>query len=163
MSTWTMSATPSKDGVTDVAKATTLRLHLHNLRVLADRAAILSPALLLPYHPEHNPRGVDYQKITVPTLIAWGEFDNMMPAAQTQRFANVLGTDDVQITYISRAGHFAHTDQPRCVADTILNFIRRGMGRGALADICLGGEGIWKGDERAVIEELRVLHGIQSD
>jgi pimeloyl-ACP methyl ester carboxylesterase len=153
----------AKDGVTDVAKAATLRLHLHNLRVLAERAAILSPALLLPYHPEYNPRGVDYQKITVPTLIAWGEFDNMMPAAQTQRFANVLGTDDVQITYIPRAGHFAHTDQPLFVADTIINFIRRVMGRGALADINLGNEGIWKGDERLAIEELRVLHGIQQD
>ncbi len=153
----------ARDGVTDVAKATTLRLHLHNLRVLAERAAILSPALLLPYHPEHNPRGVDYQKITVPTLIAWGEFDNMMPAAQTQRFANVLGTDDVQITYIPRAGHFAHTDQPLFVADTILNFIRRVMGRSALADIYLGNEGIWKGDERLVIEELRVLHGMSPE
>lgn len=152
-----------KDGITDVAKATSLRLHLHNLRVLAERAAILSPALLLPYHPTHNPRGVDYQKITVPTLIAWGEFDTMMPAAQTQRFANVLGTDDVQITYIPRAGHFAHTDQPLFVADTIVNFIRRVMGRSALADINLGNEGIWKGDERLVIEELRVLHGIQQD
>ncbi|MDZ4261816.1 MAG: alpha/beta hydrolase, partial [Pseudomonadota bacterium] len=38
----------SGDGVTDVAKSTTMRLKLHNIRVLADRAAILSPALLLP-------------------------------------------------------------------------------------------------------------------
>lgn len=149
----------AQDGVSDVAKATTLRLHLHNMRVLADRAAILSPALLLPYHPVHNPRGVDYQRVRVPTLIAWGEFDNMMPAAQTQRFANVLGTDDVQITYIPRAGHFAHTDQPLFVADTILNFIRRVMGRSALADIYLGNEGIWKGDERLAIADLRVLYG----
>ena len=147
-----------------MAKATTLRLQVHNLRVLAERAAILSPALLLPYHPTHNPRGVDYQKITGPPLIAWGEFDNMMLAAQTQRFANVLGTDDVQITYLPRAGHFAHTDQPLFVADTILNFIRRVMGRGALADINLGNRGIWKGDdERLASEELRVLQGIQAD
>lgn len=87
----------------------------------------------------------------------------MMPAAQTQRFANVLGTNDVQITYIPRAGHFAHTDQPLFVADTILNFIRRVMGRSSLAEINLGNEGIWKGDERLVIEELRVLHSIQWD
>ena len=86
----------------------------------------------------------------------------MMPAAQTQRFANVLGTDDVQITYIPRAGHFAHTDQPLFVADTLLNFIRRVTGRRALADIHLGNEGIWKGNERSVIEELRILHGIQA-
>ncbi|MEK6685133.1 MAG: alpha/beta hydrolase, partial [Pseudomonadota bacterium] len=122
--------------------------------------AILSPSLLLPYHPQYNPHGVQYQNITVPALIMWGEFDNMMPAAQTQRFAHVLGTDDVQITYIPRAGHFPATDNPDCVADTLINFIRRVMGRQALADIYVGNQGIWKGDERQMIEELRVLHGI---
>lgn len=148
------------DGVSDVAKSTTLRLKLHNCRVLADRAAILSPALLLPYDAKRNPEGVKYENITVPTLIMWGEYDNMMPAAQTQRFANVLGTDDVQITYIPRAGHYAGIDQPGFVADTIVNFIRRVKGRKALADINLGNEGIWKGDERFMIEELRSIYGI---
>lgn len=148
------------DGVTGVARSTTLRLKLHNMRVLSDRAAILSPSLLLPYHPQCNPHGVQYQNITVPALIMWGEFDNMMPAAQTQRFAHVLGTDDVQITYIPRAGHFPATDNPDCVADTIINFIRRVMGRHALADIYIGNQGIWKGDEHQMIRELRVLHGI---
>ncbi|MBA3894302.1 MAG: alpha/beta hydrolase [Gemmatimonadales bacterium] len=146
------------DGVTDVARSLTLRLKFHNCRVLADRAAILSPALLLPYDAKRNPEGVRYENITVPSLIMWGEFDNMMPAAQTQRFANVLGTDDVQITYIPRAGHFAGTDQPDFVADTIVNFIRRVKGRQALADINLGNTGIWKGDERLMIGELRAIH-----
>ncbi len=150
----------ASDGVSDVAQSTTLRLNLHNLRVLADRAAILSPALLLPYCPRHNPHGVDYQRIDVPTLIAWGEFDNMMPAAQTQRFAHVLGTDDVQISYIARAGHFAHTDQPLLVADTLLNFIRRVVGRQRMADVYLGNDGIWKGDERQMIAALRDIHEV---
>lgn len=151
------------DGVTDVAKSTTLKLKMHNIRVLADRAAILSPALLLPYHPEKNPEGVKYENITVPTLVMWGEYDNMMPAAQTQRFANVLSTDDVQITYVPRAGHFAGTDNPRFVSDTIVNFVRRLKGRQALADINLGNEGIWKGDERLMIEDLRAIYGIKAE
>ncbi len=151
---------PKGDGVTDVASSATMGLKLHAIRVLADRAAILSPALLLPYHPEHNPEGVKYENITVPSLIMWGEYDNMMPAAQTQRFANVLGTDDVQLTLVPRAGHFAGTDQPRYVSDTIVNFVRRVKGRAALADINLGNEGIWKGDEAHTIMCLRVLHGV---
>jgi pimeloyl-ACP methyl ester carboxylesterase len=150
------------DGVSDVAKSTTLHQNVHNMRVLADRAAILSPALLLPYHPTRNPNGIDYSRITVPTLIAWGQFDNMMPAAQTQRFAYVLGTDDVQITYIPEAGHFAHTDQLLFVADTIINFIRRVVGRSALADIYTGNQGIWKGDERLMIRDLRSIYGINA-
>ena len=133
------------DGVTDVATSTTLRLKMHNIRVLAERAAILSPALLLPYDARSNPEGVDYENISVPTLIMWGEYDNMMPAAQTQRFANALATDDVQLTLVPRAGHFAGTDNPKFVADTIVNFVRRVKGRQALADINLGNQGIWKG------------------
>jgi len=147
-----------EDGITDVARSTTMRLKLHNIRVLADRAAILSPALLLPYHPQKNPNGVDYQSISMPTLIMWGEYDNMMPAAQAQRFANVLGTNDVQISYIPRSGHFPATDNPNNVSDTILNFIRRTKGRTALADIYIGNDGIWKGDESLMIKELRLLH-----
>lgn len=151
------------DGVTDVATSTTLRLKMHNIRVLADRAAILSPALLLPYDPQRNPEGVQYENITVPTLIMWGEYDNMMPAAQTQRFANVLGTDDVQLTLVPRAGHFAGTDNPKFVADTIVNFVRRVKGRRALADINLGNDGIWKGDERLMLEDLRAINGIEAE
>src|SRR5918995_4300926 len=109
-----------------------------SMRVLAERAAILSPALLLPHHPERNPEGVRYQDTTVPALIMWGEFDNMMPAAQTQRFAYALGTDDVEIQYVPRAGHFAATDNPRFVGDALVNFVRRVAGRDALADVNLG-------------------------
>ncbi len=58
------------DGITDVAKSTTMRLKLHNMRVLSDRAAILSPALLLPHHPKLNPKGIHYQDITAPTVVA---------------------------------------------------------------------------------------------
>ena len=148
------------DGATDVAKSTTMRLKLHAIRVLAERAAILSPALLLPYDAAENPEGVPYENVNVPSLIMWGEYDNMMPAAQTQRFANVLGTDDVQLTLVPRAGHFAGTDQPQYVGDTIVNFVRRVKGRHALADINLGNQGIWKGDEAQLIEDLRMLHGV---
>jgi len=150
----------ANDGITNVAKSTTMQLKLHNIRVLSDRAAILSPALLLPHHPQYNPNGVQYQNITVPSLIMWGEYDNMMPAAQSQRFANVLGTYDVQITYIPRAGHFPATDNPDAVSDTLINFIRRVMGRSAMADIYVGNQGIWKGDEADMIKVLRRLHGI---
>ncbi|MBI4513696.1 MAG: alpha/beta hydrolase [Gemmatimonadetes bacterium] len=150
------------DGVSDVAKSTTLRLKLHPMRVLAERAAILSPALLLPHHPEKNPNGVKYQDTTVPALILWGEYDNMMPAAQTQRFAYVLGTDDVEIQYVPRAGHFAGTDNPLFVANAIVNFVRRAAGREKLADVNLGTQGIWKGDERLMIRDLRDIYGIDA-
>lgn len=151
------------DGVSDVAKSTTLRLKPHAMRVLSERAAILSPALLLPHDPKKNPEGVRYQDTTVPALIMWGESDNMMPPAQTERFAYVLGMSDVEIQYVPRAGHFAATDNPRFVANTIVNFIRRVAGREVLADINLGTQGIWKGDERLMIRDLRALYDVKAE
>jgi hypothetical protein len=74
----------------------------------------------------------------------------------------VLGTDDVQITYVPRAGHFAGTDNPGYVSDTIGNFVRRVMGRSAMADVNLGNQGIWKGDEREMINDLRAIQGVSN-
>ena len=44
-------------------------LRYHNLHVLADRASILGPSLLLPFNPE-NGRGVQYGMIDVPVMRA---------------------------------------------------------------------------------------------
>lgn len=142
-----------KDG--EDATSMSLRLHWEDLHVLADRSAILSPALLLPFHGEMNPKGVKYDNITVPTLILWGEYDNMMPSNQIYRFANIMENSDVQIQLIPRAGHFAGTDQPDRVAEEILNFVGRVVGRKNLGDIFLGFTGIWKGDEESLIDDLR--------
>ena len=150
------------DGVSNVAKSITMQLKFHNIRVLSDRAAVLSPALLLPKCPKENPNGVAYENITVPALIMWGEYDNMMPAGQTQRFANVLGTSDVQITYIPRSGHFPGNDNPVFVADTIINFVRRIVGRENMADVYMGNWGIWKGDEKQAVADLRAIYSINT-
>lgn len=34
------------------------------------------------------------------------------------------------------------------------------MGHQTLADVYIGNHGIWKGDERELIKDLRILHGI---
>ncbi len=141
------------------ATSMTMRLKQDALRVLADRAAILSPALLLPYHPIKNPKGVKYDKINIPVLIANGAKDNMMPANQAFRYQWVMPNSRVDIHMIPQAGHFAGTDQPEIVAGTILNFLVRELGKNALADIFLGFKGIWKGDEEQLIDNFRRLYG----
>jgi len=153
-------STSKSDTGTD-ANSMTMELHWEALRTLADRASILSPALLLPYDQNENKKGVKYENITVPALILWGEYDNMMPANQIYRFANIMPNSDVQIQLIPRAGHFAGTDQPDRVAEEIINFIGRIMGRDKLADIFLGFTGIWKGDEDKVISDLRQIYNIK--
>jgi len=144
------------------ASTLTLRLNNEALRVLADRSAVLSPALLLPYDDERNPKGVRYDNITVPTLILWGEYDNMMPAEQLYRFIWAMPNAPVETKKIPRAGHFAGHDQPEIVAEDILTFLIRVLGKRSLADIFLGYRGIWKGDERHMIKDLRQLYGINA-
>jgi pimeloyl-ACP methyl ester carboxylesterase len=142
------------------ATSLTLRLHWEALRVLADRAAILSPALLLPYDSEKNPKGVKFQNITVPTLVLWGDKDNMMPSQQVYRFKWVLKNAPVQIVMIQNAGHFAATDKPNYVSAAILDFISRVSGKESMGDVFLGFDGIWKGDEKEMIRDLREIYKI---
>ncbi len=138
------------------ATSETMRLKFDAIRVLAQRASILSPALLLPYDHDNNPEGVRYSRMNdLPTLVMWGAQDNMMPAEQVHRFANAISSG-VDIRKIDRAGHLAGVDQPEIVAETIINFVRARFGIKALADIFLGYTGIWKGDERQVIDALRL-------
>ena len=154
-----------KDG--EDATSLTLRLHPRQMRVLTDRSAILSPALLLPYHPEKNQKGVPYDQFEKPVLVMWGENDNMMPAQQGWRFQQAFRNAQVSVDHIPRAGHFAAQDQPDIVAERIMNFIILHYGPGAIADIFYGfgdrGSGgrhvIWKGDEKEMISDLRTLNG----
>lgn len=142
------------------ATSMTLRLKWKAIRVLADRAAILSPALLLPYHPTKNPKGVKFSNITVPVLVEWGQFDNMMPPAQLYRFQHALHKSRVEIHMVPDAGHFAGIDNPDDVSATLLNFLHRELGKDSLADVFLGFCGmLWKGDEEMMIKDLRMIFG----
>ena len=140
------------------ATSLTLRLHWEALRVLADRSAILSPALLLPYDSEKNPKGVRYENVTVPTLCCWGRFDSMMSRNSRYRFKWALKNAPVQTMDIPDADHYAGTDKPDFVADAIIDFVSRVVGKDKLADIYLGFDGIWKGDEKEMIKDLRTIY-----
>ena len=150
---------PGPDNKWRGADSMTLRLHLNALRVLADRAAILGPAQLQP-KSGCNPLGVDYGKIDVPVLVMWGDLDNMMPANQRHRFKYACYNTSVQIQRIPSAGHFAAVDKPNWVAESILNFITDRFGIKSLADVFMGFDGIWKGDEHLFIEDIRALFEI---
>jgi len=136
-----------RDGVPAqvVATSGTMQLNFHALRVLADRSAILSSALLMPRVPG-NEAGVDYSRITVPALVMWGEFDNMMPELQRYRF-QYLVRGPVQHVRIPRAGHFAGDDNPDAVAARLLNWTMEYHGPGVFQRAFFGFDGIRKGDE----------------
>ena len=139
------------------ANSMTLKLHWDAIRVLTDRSAILSPDLLLPYDELKNRKGVKYDKIDVPTAILWGEKDNMMPPNQRFRYIYALQNAPVTPIRIGEAGHFASTDQPDWVAEAILTYIISLSELNEMGDVFLGFDGIWKGDEAMMANDLRHL------
>ncbi len=148
------------------ATSLTMRLKMTALRVLADRSAILSPALLLPYDKELNPKGVDYTAITIPVLVLWSSKDSMMSERAMYRFLWGIPNAPVSIIQMANSGHFLVQDQPDKAGEAIMNFIIREHGRDSVADIFLGfgdrGSGghnvIWKGDEQEMIDDLRQIY-----
>jgi pimeloyl-ACP methyl ester carboxylesterase len=152
---------PTKDefGFTPVNPKSALKMHA--IRVLSQRASLLSSSLLLPFDKKENPKGVNYLKTETPVLILWGDYDNMMPPEQAYRFAIVYAEAKVDLHTIKDAGHFAATDQPKVVTETILNFLRRELGWKRMGDVYLGhgSNRIWKGDEEHVIKAVRDILG----
>lgn len=139
------------------ATSLSMRLKFVNIKVLADRASILSPGLLLPRHPQKAPEGVPMSNLTMPLSVIWGSGDNMMPANQIHFFAHAANSPHVDIYLVPEAGHFAITDQPDLVSQKMLMFLqdRTVGGEKSLAQVFLGlNVGLWKGNEAKIKKKL---------
>jgi pimeloyl-ACP methyl ester carboxylesterase len=138
------------------ATSTTMRLKMSNIRVLAERASVLSSQLLLPHHPQDNPLGPKYSQATVPVLVLWGEYDNMMPENQRYRYKLVLNNArGFQHQRVPRAGHFAGTDNPNYVSAALINWFDEYFSGYDQHAPFMGFDGIFKGDEKHIFETLK--------
>jgi len=63
-------------------------------------------------------------RLSVPTLIVWGQNDRIFPVQQAQNFASVIGNASVNI--IGDAGHLPHIEQPFAFASAITAFVEGG-------------------------------------
>lgn len=152
---------PSRFATVRGATPLTMNLNFRAIRVLAQRSSILSPALLLPFHADLNPEGVNYSEITGDTLVLWGDKDNMMPTNQLHRFRLALTHANVRTQKIPNAGHFAGVDQPELVAEAIMDFLSEKVSdRLRLNDLYIGFTGIWKGDENLMLTDLRSVYNM---
>ena len=61
------------------------------------------------------------EKITVPTLIIWGENDSTTPAEQAERIHSLVRGS--KLTVINHAGHFLHQERPEEVTAAISTFL----------------------------------------
>ncbi len=140
------------------ADSENMKLNFEAIRVLADRALVLSPSLLMPRHKTNNPRGLAFENIKIPCLVMWGDKDNMMPTQQLYRFKYAFNTDSVRLHKVPNAGHFAAMDNPNDVASELIDWISTISGRSSLAQIFVGFDGIWKGDEAGMVSSLRDMY-----
>ncbi len=61
-------------------------------------------------------------QVNHPTLILWGEADDVLGTKDATRFGKAIALS--QLTWIQKAGHVPHFDQPQSVAAHLLTFAR---------------------------------------
>jgi pimeloyl-ACP methyl ester carboxylesterase len=68
--------------------------------------------------PTHAPR---LGGSAVPTLVVWGERDQVFPVAQAETLA--AGFDDATVVVLPGAGHAAYLDEPERFHQALLKFL----------------------------------------
>ncbi len=71
--------------------------------------------------------GIDYSKITCPTMICWGTDDAWMPKEAAFRIKKEI-KGPVRLNFIERCGHWSQEDRPEEVAMLIDDFITEWQG-----------------------------------
>jgi pimeloyl-ACP methyl ester carboxylesterase len=87
------------------------------LRAPGVRAAILERSNQTIY-TDPVPR---LQKITAPTLLIWGEQDQMIPSRNAQSYANVLANS--QTILLPKLGHLPQEEQPEVAVRRVAAFL----------------------------------------
>ena len=93
------------------------------LRAPGVRAAILERANQTIY-TDPVPR---LKKITAPTLLVWGEQDQMIPSSNAQSYANVLSTSKTVL--LPKLGHLAQEEQPQIALAHVVEFLNSTLKR----------------------------------
>jgi pimeloyl-ACP methyl ester carboxylesterase len=70
----------------------------------------------------HNPslQGM-LEKVRTPSLIVWGEDDEIVPFECAQRYASAI--PGARLQTLAECGHFAHLDQPQHLAAVVRDFV----------------------------------------
>jgi pimeloyl-ACP methyl ester carboxylesterase len=71
-------------------------------------------------------------RIVAPTLLLWGEQDQVVPPFYAQRFASAI-SGKTQVKLIPGAGHLADLDNPDAVSKAVLVFVGNGAAAGQTA------------------------------
>jgi pimeloyl-ACP methyl ester carboxylesterase len=105
-------------------------------RIAAD-SLLWGPYALVRYGLEAAHTRVDVSTITAPTLIVWGERDNLVPVRVAQEWRDAIPGSRLEI--IPRARHVPMFENPSLFSEVLLDFLRDDAGSGVVDGMRLAG------------------------
>lgn len=149
----------------DSESSTTIRLvldqymNIDRKRILIDQLVAISNLQYQEFPAtEENFNGIHVEDILCPTLVVASENDVIYPSEQRNLYPAIYYNSEVDTTVISGAGHLAHVECPKKMAEIILSFIRSRSGFSSLKDSFIGFSGSSQGNEKSIITGLRSLY-----
>jgi pimeloyl-ACP methyl ester carboxylesterase len=64
-----------------------------------------------------------YPSITAPTLLVWGEDDEIVPLGDGRRLKNELTRTSAKLLELKKCGHIPHEEKPSEAVPTIVGFL----------------------------------------
>src|SRR3954447_4842338 len=81
---------------------------------------------------------VDLTRIKAPTLIVWGDRDNLVPVRLAEQWHAAIPGSRLEL--IPRARHVPMVENPSAFVEVLLDFLRDGAGRGVVDGVRLAGD-----------------------
>ena len=149
----------------DVATSANIKLFLEQYmsldrqRVLVDQIVSTSKYSLQEFpRTKENPMGLKIENIQCPCLVVSGGNDIFYPPEHRNLYPHIYYKSVVETSYFKELGHFAHIEDPKLIAETILDFIREKRGVESLESPFIGFLGASQGNERLIIKGLTSLY-----
>lgn len=105
-----------------------------------------------------NVDGLEVEKIVSPVCILASEGDLVYGAEHRNLYPVVYYNAVVNVNHVMRGGHFLNLENPDCVSEVILNFIRSQSEFSSLSDAFVGFEGFSGLDTTRLVMGLRDMY-----
>jgi len=160
-----LSSSDSGHGGRDAATSTALKLILEQYTDLDRQAVLLEQfiaigrlGLLELPRTKENENGLDVENITCPVMIVSGGNDLVYPPEHRNLYPAIYYSTMATTLLIPDCGHLIHLENPKVLAEIILDFIRSKVGFAGLKDAFIGFVGASQGNEKALVEGLKDIY-----
>jgi len=152
----------------DSATATNIKLLLEQYmsldrqRVFIDQMVSISKHTMQEFpKTKGNPLGLKVDNIKAPCLVISGGNDIFYPPEHRNLYPYIYYKSVVETSYFKELGHFAHIEDPKLVAEAILDFIREKSGVSHLQMPFIGFLGGSQGNEISIMRGLKSLYNFE--